>query len=61
MTALDRAVTGAENGDAAFVAEQLRLDVTRALEIPLAEHRAVAERCLSLALCSRECVLQLGL
>ena len=60
MTPLDRAVPGAENGDAAGVAEQLRLDVTRPLEIPLAEHRAVAERRLGLALGSRERVVELG-
>ena len=50
VAALDRAVPRAENGDAARVAEQLRLDVARPLEIALAEHRAVAERRLGLAL-----------
>ena len=40
--------------------EQLRLDVAWALEIPLAEDRAVAERRLRLALGRRERVVQLG-
>ena len=60
MAALDRAVPRAENGDAAGVSEQLRLDMARPLEIPLAEHRPVAEGRLGLALGRRERVVQLG-
>ena len=60
MAPLDRAVARAENGDAAGVPEELRLDVARPLEVALAEHRAVAERRLRLALGRCERVVQLG-
>ena len=60
MPPLDRAVARAENGDAAGVPEQLRLDMARPLEVALAEHRAVAEGRLGLALGRRERVVELG-
>ena len=50
MAPLDRALALAERDRAAVpVAEQLDLDVSRALEVPLAEHGVVAERGLRLA------------
>ena len=60
MAPLDRAVARAENGDAARVPEELCLDMARPLEVPLAEHRAVAECRLRLALRGCERVVQLG-
>ena len=60
MAPLDRAVALAENGDAAAVPEELRLDVARALEVTLAEHRAVAERGLRLAAGGRKRLVELG-
>ena len=58
MAALDRAVASAENGDAPAVPEQLRLDVPGALEVALAEDRAVAEGRLRLTASRREGLVQ---
>ena len=61
MTALDRAVALAEDEDVAVgVGDELHLDVARALEVALAEHRAVAERGLRLAARRRERRIELG-
>ena len=57
---LDRAVALAEHGHTAAVPEDLRLDVAGALEVALAEHRAVAERRLGLAPGCRERLVEAG-
>src|SRR5205823_1237100 len=57
---LDRAIALAEDDDlAARVAEQLHLDVARALDVALAENGRVAERGLGLAPCRRERLVEL--
>ena len=62
MTALHRAVPLAERDDVSVgIGEQLHLHVPRALEVPLAVERAVAERSCGLALGCSECIIELGL
>src|SRR3954469_25323971 len=58
MTPLHGAVAVAEHLDAAAMAEYLRLDVARPLEVALAEDGAVAERSLRLASSRSEGVVQ---
>ena len=61
MAALDRAVALSERDDVSVaVGKQLHLDVARALEVPLAVERAVAERPDSLPLRRRERLVELA-
>ena len=60
MSPLHRAITIAEDRDAACVPENLGLDVTGALEVALAEDGAVAERRLRFARSGRKRLVELA-
>ena len=60
MPPLHRAVAVAEHRDAAAVPENLGLDVSRALEVALAENGSVAERSLRFAGSGSHCLVELG-